>query len=154
MKIANCLGCLCALLIVAAPSPAPAQNAHGDAPLMVSRDADGSINEESRVAIRQLTRMAQRNGHVRLWVTLDLHFDPFLVDVSEQAAADQQQRLDDVFDLVLNPLLSSGQIQYVDGARVYNGPSLKLMATKRGLQRLVEDRRVGQVVGVRESQPR
>ena len=79
------------------------------APLMISRDVDGSINRESRKAIRRLSTMArENNGYVRVWVTLDTPFDPFLAQRSEEQAANQQERVDELFDAVLDPLLSGG----------------------------------------------
>jgi len=138
------------LLVAAALAPISAQGAPTDTPLMVSRDSGGSINKESVKVVKLLSKMAKRNGHVRLWVTLDMPFDPFLASKSEQAAAAQQARVDGVFDEVLNPLLDSGQIRYVNGRRVYSGPSVLLMATENGLSLLVRDQRVGQLVGVRE----
>lgn len=150
MKIANCIVGVSALLLVVAPVSVYAQQDREYAPLMVSRDAGGAINKESRKAIRQLSKTAKKNGHVRIWVTLDTPFDPSLAQKSEQLANHQQERVDELFDEVLDPLLSGGQVQYPTGEREYMGPSILLKVTNTGLRRLIRDQRVGQLVGVRE----
>jgi len=151
MKIANSLVCLFTLLVLVAPaSMSHAQDDRAYGSLMVSRDADGSINRESRKAIRQLSRIANQHGHVRVWVTLDTPFDPFLAERSEQVASEQQERIDELFDQVLGQLLAGRQVRYPTGERIYAGASIMLMVTDAGLSRLVDDTRVGQLVGIRE----
>jgi len=150
MKISNFIVFVSALLVVAFPSALWAQQYVEDVPLTVSRDSDGKINKHSKEAIKYLSKMAVQNGYVRVWVTLDFPFDPFLAEDSEIAADAQQARLDKVFDEVLNPLLRSELVSYSNGSQDYVGPSLLLKATKKGLSGLVNDQRVGQLVGVRE----
>ncbi len=150
MKIVNLVLCISALLVMISPESTSAQDEREIVSLMVSRDADGSINKQSKKAVRTLSKLAKKAGHVRVWVTLDTPFDPFLVQTSEQQAADQQIRLDQLFDEVLAPLLNDGYVQYPDGERTYMNASVSLEVTEKGLSRLVRDERVGQIVGVPE----
>ncbi|MDJ0709585.1 MAG: hypothetical protein QNJ14_04300 [Woeseiaceae bacterium] len=148
MKITNYIVCVFVLFVMTAPSPLWAKSNDAHISLIVSREAGGSINKESKESLRTLAQMARKNGYMRVWVTLDIPYDPFLAERSEQGAAVQQERLDGLFDQVLNPMLADGEVQYENGKREYRGPSLLLKVTRRGLFRLVDDRRVGQLVGV------
>lgn len=137
-------------LAVAMHSSAISQTAQNLEPLTISRDSQGAIHKSCRPAIREINRIAQDAGHVRLWLTLDAPFDPNLPEVSEEAHAAQISRIDEVFDLVLDQLLEQQEIWYPDGQRDYNGPSIVVVATKQGFRQLLRDERIGQIIGVRD----
>lgn len=150
MKTPNCMACILTLLFVVSPDQLYAQEDRADSPLMISRGADGLINKESKMAVRQLSRMANQNGHVSVWVTLNYPYDPFLVNLSEQAAADQDANVRKVFDEILAPLIAKRLANHFNGEPTYSGPSLRLSLTASGLRRLIRDSRVGQIVGIRK----
>ena len=124
--------------------------AQDEASLMVSRDSEGALDAESRIALTTLTNMAARSGYVRVWITLDMPYDPFLAEKSEEAAALQHDQIELSFGEVIGPMLNTGQIRYVNDDPKYSGPSLLLLATPSGLHKLIGDQRVGQMVGVRD----
>lgn len=142
----------CIAATVSVSDAAEEDRSERNAALMVSRNADGEIRGAAAAALRRLVRIANQQQEVRVWVTLNVPFDPYLADYSPEAAAAQDRRLNRVFDNVLNPLLNRGNVWYPDGVRDFRGPSLVLHASAAGVRQLAKDRRVGQIVGVQPDQ--
>lgn len=136
------------LAVVAASSSSLAAENPQYEPPMISRTASGTLNKESVVALHRLSKAAQREGSVTVWVTLSSTYLPaFLGQLTEEQLAEQSNQVSSEFDLILDPLLLSGNVAHPRGTPMVYGPSCLIRTDKRGLKALVDDLRIGQVVG-------
>jgi len=123
--------------------------AQNNAGLFIYRDAHGHLTPESKVAAKQMTRMAAHNGYVTLWLTLDYEINLYLDKETEQEAiAAQNAAIRAGLDEVLSPMVARGAVWHPEAGPLIQGPGCTVRATVAGLRRLIRDERIIQIVGV------
>jgi hypothetical protein len=121
------------------------------APLTVYRDAGGQLTPESRQAAREMHYIAVGNGHITLWLTLNYEFNLYLDPETQQREIEQQnQEVRAGFEEILNPMVARGAVWHPKAGPYYRGPGCFIRANAAGLQRLVQDERILQIVGVEQ----
>ena len=119
------------------------------APLTIYRDLAGNLTAESKEAAKDIRRIAQRQGYVTLWLTLNYEIDLYLDETTQQAEiAAQNQAIRGAFEEILSPMAHQGAIWYPEAGPYFQGPGTVIRANVAGLRRLIRDERIIQIVGM------
>lgn len=116
-----------------------------DFAIIVARDTSGQIEPKSRSSLAALRKIAKRNGHVAIWLTLNLPFVP-PYQLSDPEVAEQSKRFNEHFAEILFPLLERRYIEFPRGELTLSLASALVFATDQGLGMLAEDQRIAQMV--------
>lgn len=120
------------------------------APLMVSKESNGKLNRDSRVAFRTLRAKAQRYGETPVWITLSETFlAPYLGQLTPEELDQQQLRATQQILEILEPLVDTGDARHGKDGPVIRGPGCLVMVNRFALRKLVRDPRISQIVGYR-----
>lgn len=114
---------------------------------MLSRNSDGSLTIDSVEALQHMRRAASRNGKIVVWLTLSsTYWPPYAGQLSPEELAEQDARVVAEYREILRPLLHRRQAKLPQREyEAIEGPSIPVQLTKAGLDRLADDKRVGQI---------
>lgn len=127
---------------------AEAQSATASPALIVYRDSNGQLTPASRRSIGQMLRLANQKGFINLSLTLNYPID---VDIDKNAVARievQKQAIRIHYEAILNPLIARGSVWHTKTGPVYVGPGCTVHANADGLEQLIADERILQIVAV------
>lgn len=117
------------------------------APLTIYRDMYGELTPESKAVIKDFQRLARRQGYITLWLTLDYEINLYLDEATQQdEVAAQNATIRKSFEEILTPLEVKNRVWYPIAGPYYRGPGTLIRANVAGLNRLVRDDRLLQIV--------
>ena len=142
----NCT--LILLAVVLASHHAPVALADADRPLVVYREKNGVLTDQSRDHAKRMKKEAKENGQIVLWLVLDypynVHEDRMTPSQIDAQASDVDLR----FSMLLEELLRRGEVSYPGSGRTIIGPGCKVIATPKGLKKLLGDSRLLQIAAI------
>jgi hypothetical protein len=117
--------------------------------LILYKNSDGLLSQNSRDRASQMTTIAAKNGEIALWITLNYEINLYLdQQLHKDQIAQQNDEIRSGLESVLSPLIARGQIRYPKGEPYIVGPGCAVWASPAGLRALIADARVLQIVAV------
>ena len=116
--------------------------------LTAYRDLSGKLTPQSKINARSMRRIAQENGQITLMIMLNYPFNIYLEDMSPGELASQEEGVRAGFAEVLDPLIARQAVWHPESGPLILGPSCTVRATVSGLQNLINDRRILQIVSM------
>lgn len=143
MKKLRLLSLVCLIWVPLFPAISCAQDAD---PIIFYRDGNGDVNDDSRADAKVMAHIARRQGYVNLFVTSDFQFNLNFDEMTPEEIDDQNNRAADYMADILAEAIASGHVWLpLEGQNVF-GPGCRVHATPTGLNALLRDRRLVQVV--------
>lgn len=113
--------------------------------LSVYRDQIGEMSKESEKNARAMIRRAERDGSIRVWITLDgpLETNPnrLTADVKTAQEEDITRRLDEI----IQPLISRGDAWFPLGIDHRVGPGCLIEVNASGIETLIRSQDLAQI---------
>jgi hypothetical protein len=114
----------------------------------VYRDANGQLTKQSRRFARKMQEKAEENGHITLWLTANVAFNPYMDELTDQEIAEQNEMVWKFFEAVLQPLVDRGSVWHPKAGPNIAGPGCLVRANAVGVMDLVRDSRILHIIEV------
>lgn len=118
--------------------------------LTAYRDLSGELTSQSKKNASAMTRLAAKNGHITILLMLNYPFNIYLDQMTESELKAQEEGVRNGFAEVLDALVANKKVWYPESGPYISGPSCTVRATVAGLQQLVHDERILQIVAFDE----
>ena len=142
MKINISLVFVC---LVAVCTGSVAAFANDSMPLTFYRDGQDQMTEQSKQNADAMKKIADKEGHITLWVMLDIPFNVYMDEMTAEEIATQNVAVAAEFAEVFYRLEANGDIWHPKDGPLIRGPGSAIRANARGLNALFEDRRIAQI---------
>ena len=114
-------------------------------PLVYYWAPDGSVSEQSRDSAKEMRAIAREHGFVTVMLLLNYPFNSYVDQMTPAQIAAQESEVAQLFDEILAPLVSSGDVWHPSSGRYIRGPGIAVRATDKGLRQLFTDSRILQI---------
>lgn len=114
-------------------------------PLVYYWAPDGSVSEQSKDSAKEMRAIAREHGFVTVMLLLNYPFNIYMDQMTPEQIAAQGNEVAQLFDEILAPLVSSGDVWHPSSGQYIRGPGIAIRATDKGLRQLLEDSRILQI---------
>lgn len=130
------------LVIFASQAFAQTQN------ISVFRNKSGDLTSQSQENSKLLLRLAQQNSGINVWITFNIPVETDISKRTPRVIAEQRRNGTEAYRRLIKPLVKKGWVVTIGETDFGRAPGCMLRADVRGLQELISNREIIQIISV------